>query len=324
MCGGCGAKLGRGALRAALASLPAGDRQDVTALPGDDAAMLTLGGQRQVITTDHLRAFTEDPVTMTRIAAIHALGDIWAMGAEPQAVTVTLILPRMTATLQQRTATEIMGAADAIFRAEGAEIVGGHSSMGTELTIGFTLTGLLDRDPITLAGAQPGDALILTKPIGTGVLMAAEMQGAARGDWIAAAFAQMTRPQGDAARLLAGAHAMTDVTGFGLAGHLLNICEASGLTARLDLAAVPLMAGARELSHRGYRSTLFADNRALAPELPSDPLSDLLFDPQTAGGLLAAVAADQAEALVAALRAAGHPAAQIGSLTAGGPGLSLI
>lgn len=324
MCGGCGAKLGRGALRAALASLPAGDRHDVTALPGDDAAMLTLGGQRQVITTDHLRAFTEDPVTMTRIAAIHALGDIWAMGAEPQAVSVTLILPRMTATLQQRTATEIMGAADAIFRAEGAEIVGGHSSMGTELTIGFTLTGLLDRDPITLAGAQPGDALILTKPIGTGVLMAAEMQGAARGDWIAAAFAQMTRPQGDAARLLAGAHAMTDVTGFGLAGHLLNICEASGLTARLDLAAVPLMAGARELSQRGYRSTLFADNRALAPELPSDPQYDLLFDPQTAGGLLAAVAADQAEALVAALRAAGHPAAQIGSLTAGGPGLSLI
>jgi len=324
MCGGCGAKLGRGALRAALASLPAGDRRDVTALPGDDAAMLTLGGQRQVITTDHLRAFTEDPVTMTRIAAVHALGDIWAMGAEPQAVTVTLILPRMTATLQKRTATEIMGAADAIFRAEGAEIVGGHSSMGTELTIGFTLTGLLDRDPITLAGARPGDALILTKPIGTGVLMAAEMRGAARGDWIAAAFAQMTRPQGDAARLLTGAHAMTDVTGFGLAGHLLNICEASGLAARLDLAAVPLMAGALELSRQGYRSTLFPDNRALAPELPSDPLSDLLFDPQTAGGLLAAVSAEEADRLIVALRAAGHPAARIGSLTAGGPGLSLI
>lgn len=324
MCGGCGAKLGRGALRMALASLPAGGRQDVTPLPGDDAAMLTLGGQRQVITTDHLRAFIEDPVTMTRIAAVHALGDIWAMGAEPQAVTVTLILPRMTTALQQRTATEIMGAADAIFRAEGAEIVGGHSSMGPELTVGFTLTGLLDRDPITLAGARPGDALILTKPIGTGVLMAAEMQGAARGDWIAAAFAQMTRPQGDAARLLAGAHAMTDVTGFGLAGHLLNICEASGLAAQLDLATVPLMAGALELSRQGYRSTLFPDNRALAPELPSDPLSDLLFDPQTAGGLLAAVAAEEAEELIAALRAAGHPAARIGSLTAGGPRLSLI
>lgn len=323
MCGGCGAKLGRGALRAALADLPTGTRDDITPLPGDDAALLTVGGQRVVMTTDHLRAVTEDPVVMARIAAVHALGDIWAMGAAPQAATATLILPRMTPALQARTMTEIMGAAGAVLRAAGAEIAGGHSSMGDELTIGFTLTGLLERDPITLAGGQPGDALIVTKPIGSGVLMAAEMQGAARGDWIAAAYDLMTRAQGDAAQILRDAHAMTDVTGFGLAGHLLNICEASGLAATLDVDAVPLMAGALELSERGHRSTLYPDNKALAPELPSAPRTDLLFDPQTAGGLLAAVAAGQADDLVAQLRATGHQAARIGSLQMGAPRLSL-
>ncbi|TDK48783.1 selenide, water dikinase SelD [Antarcticimicrobium luteum] len=324
LCGGCGAKLGRGALRAALATLPAVTRPDITALPGDDAALLTMGEVRQVMTTDHLRAVTADPVLMARIAAVHALGDIWAMGAQPQAATATLILPRMTPSLQARTMAEIMSAAGEVLNDAGAAIAGGHSSMGDELTIGFTLTGLLDRDPITLSGARPGDAVIVTKPIGSGVLMAAEMLGAARGDWVAAAYGLMTQAQGDAARLLAGAHAMTDVTGFGLAGHLLNICEASGVAASLDLGAVPLMAGALALSRDGHRSTLYPDNKALAPELPADPRTDLLFDPQTAGGLLAAVAADQAGVLVARLRAAGHEAARIGEITAGAPRLSLI
>ncbi|MDK3019513.1 selenide, water dikinase SelD [Pseudodonghicola flavimaris] len=323
MCGGCGAKVGRGALRAALAGLPGGLRRDVTPLPGDDAALLHIGGQRQVLTTDHLRAFTEDPVTMTRIAAVHALGDIWAMGATPQAATVTLILPRMSPALQRRSLSEIMTAADAVLRAAGAEIAGGHSSMGEEMTIGFTLTGLLNRAPITLAGGRPGDALVLTKPIGTGVLMAAEMQGAARGAWIAAAFDRMTKPQGDAAQVLANAHAMTDVTGFGLAGHLLNICEASGLAATLELTAVPLLEGALELSRAGHRSTLYDDNKALLPDLPDDPLSALLFDPQTAGGLLAAIPAAEAAETVAALQRAGYAAARIGALSAGPPGIHL-
>ena len=324
LCGGCGAKLGRGALREALAALPPGSRDDITPLPGDDAALLTVGGVRQVMTTDHLRAFCEDPVLMTRIAAVHALGDIWAMGAAPQAATATLILPRMTPALQARTMAEIMQTAGEVLHDAGAEIAGGHSSMGDELTIGFTLTGLLERDPITLSGARSGDAVIVTKPIGSGVLMAAEMQGAARGDWVATAYDLMTRPQGDAARLLAEAHAMTDVTGFGLAGHLLNICEASGLAATLDLDAVPIMPGALELSQQGHRSTLYPDNRALAPKLPADPRTDLLFDPQTAGGLLAAVAADQADDLIAQLRTAGHQAARIGQLTMGAPRLNLI
>jgi len=306
-----------------LAGLPQPARDDVEALPGDDAAVLRTGGARQVLTTDHLRAFTADPVLMTRIAAVHALGDVWAMGAAPQAATATLILPRMSPALQRRTLAEIMAAAAEVFGAAGAAIVGGHSSMGSEMTIGFTVTGLCDGAPITLAGARPGDALILTKPLGSGVILAAEMRGQARGDVVAAALEAMTRPQGQAARILAPAHAMTDVTGFGLAGHLMGICEASGLGAEVDLGAVPLLDGAEALAAAGVRSTLYADNRSGAGpvDLPEGPRAELLFDPQTAGGLLAAVDAGRAEALVGALRDAGYPAAVIGRTVPGPPAL---
>lgn len=322
MCGGCGAKLGRGALRGALAALPDPLRQDVTALPGDDAALLATGTARQVMTTDHLRSVTDDPVLMTRIAAVHALGDIWAMGAAPQAATATLILPRMSSDLQERTLSEIMQTASDVMRDAGAEIVGGHSSMGDEMTIGFTVTGLCAKEPITLAGGRPGDALILTKPIGSGVLMAAEMAGRAEGATVAQAYERMTQPQGAASRILAEAHAMTDVTGFGLAGHLHGLCEASDCGAVLDLEAVPVMPGATELSDAGIQSTLFADNRSIAPELPMDGKAALLFDPQTAGGLLAAIAPESADKLLEDLRAAGYPAARIGHLT-DAPGLML-
>jgi selenide,water dikinase len=315
MCGGCGAKVGRGALRSALQSLPPPERADVISLPGDDAAVLQTGGARQAMTSDHLRAFTLDPGLMTRIAAVHALGDIWAMGAAPQAATATVILPRMSAELQHRTMSEIMTIAGDVMREAGAEIVGGHSSMGDEMTIGFTLTGLCENDPITLAGGRLGDILILTKPIGSGVLMAAEMAGEADGASIAAAFQHMIQPQSAATRILSGAHAMTDVTGFGLAGHLQGICEASDCGATLDLASVPLMQGAQDLSDQGIRSTIFTDNRSIAMELPSDGKAALLFDPQTAGGLLAAVAADGAEFVLRDLRDAGYPAAIIGQLT---------
>ncbi|CUK06116.1 Selenide, water dikinase [Ruegeria denitrificans] len=322
MCGGCGAKVGRGALQAVLSDLPKPNRDDITPLPGDDAALLITGGARQVMTSDHLRGFTDDPVLMTRIAAVHALGDIWAMGADPQAATATIILPRMSPQLQHRTLSEIMATATEVIRDAGAEIVGGHSSLGDEMTIGFTLTGLCDKDPITLSGARPGDALILTKPLGSGVLMAAEMAGLADGSWVADAFTQMVQPQGAASRILAGAHAMTDVTGFGLAGHLMGMCEASDCGAVLDLDSIPLMTGALELAAQGVRSTIFDENCSIAPYLPSNPKSDLLFDPQTAGALLAAVAADQVHGLCEQLRHAGYPAVIIGYLT-DTPGLRL-
>lgn len=317
MCGGCGAKVGRAALRGALATLPAVARDDIGVIEGDDAAVLRMGDHRQVISTDHLRAVTHDPVLMARIAAVHALGDIWAMGAAPQAALAQVILPRMSGEMQQRTLDEIMTAAHDVMSNAGAAIVGGHTSLGDTLTIGFTVTGLTDA-PITLAGGQPGDALILTKPLGSGVLMAAEMAGQAPGADVVNALAVMCLGQAQASEILCGAHAMTDVTGFGLLGHLAGMCAASELGATLVLDQIPLMGGALALAEAGVRSSLFADNVVGAGPVtgPSRPAFDVLFDPQTAGGLLAAVPQEEAAQLVLDLRAVGYDtAAIIGALT---------
>ncbi|RYH04060.1 selenide, water dikinase SelD [Salipiger sp. IMCC34102] len=320
MCGGCGAKVGRAALRAALSDLPPPARDDIRVLPGDDAGLIALGQARQVVSTDHLRSFWEDPVVMTRIALTHALGDVWAMGARPQAATVNLILPRLSAELQARTLAEITATVHRLLSGAGAEILGGHTSLGAEMTLGFTVTGLCDRDPITLAGARTGDALILTKPLGSGTLMAAEMAGLARGHDVMSALDAMQMGQGAASAILSEAHAMTDVTGFGLAGHLRGICDASGVGAEVTLDVLPLLPGALDLARGGTRSSLFADNEigAGAVEGPVGPRRDLMFDPQTAGGLLAAVAPEAAEILLRRLHEAGYgQAARIGTVTEG-------
>ena len=328
MCGGCGAKVGRDVLARVLKTLPSVGRDDVLSKPGDDAAIMRYGDKFQVITTDHLRAFTEDVALQARIAAVHALGDIWAMGAQAQTVLSTIILPRMSADMQERYLTEIMTAASEVFSAQGAEIVGGHTSLGTELTIGFTITGVCEREPIQLSGGQAGDVLILTKPIGTGTLLAAEMTMQARGEDAIAALNGMKQDQATAATILQDAHAMTDVTGFGLAGHLLGICEASGCGAELDLAAVPVLAGAEALAEQGVRSTLYPDNFKVSVQMelaePESARTALLFDPQTAGGLLAAVSADGAEERLEALREAGYQVRRIGMLVECGPFISVL
>ncbi|MEM1077986.1 MAG: selenide, water dikinase SelD [Pseudomonadota bacterium] len=293
LCGGCGAKVGAAALDAALSPLGAPQHPDTLSGPGDDAALLRHGAGLQVISTDHLRAFVEDPYLMTRIALQHALGDVWAMGAEPQAVLTQIILPRATSELHAGMLAEITTAAQEGARGVGADLVGGHTSIGAELTLGFTVTGLApkSRGAIGLAGARPGDRLVLSRPIGSGVLLAAEMQGRANGADVAALWATLAEDQADVARALAQhAHAMTDVTGFGLAGHMARICEASGVGAALSLADVPVFAGAESLAEAGHHSTLYPENRALLQHLPDQtPRQRLLFDPQTAGGLLAAL-----------------------------------
>jgi selenide, water dikinase len=330
LCGGCGAKVGADALREALSNLPAPRNPAVLSGPGDDAAILQTPAGVQVMTTDHLRAFTNDAWLMARVAAVHALGDIWAMGATPQVALAQVTLPRLSPALQAAILAEIMAGAAAIFGPAGADIVGGHTSVGAELTIGFTVTGTAVR-PILKGGAQPGDALILTKAIGSGVIMAAEMALARApdvvlGEAVAHALTRMQHPLGMAAAILAPhAHAMTDVTGFGLAGHLHEMALASGVAATLTLADVPLLPGALALSAAGHASTLAPANRAaLAGVLlaPDTAQAALVFDPQTAGGLLAAVPADQSQTMLTRLHDAGEEAAIIGYVTKGTPAIT--
>ncbi len=322
LCGGCGAKVGAGALVGTLSSLPLPLRPEVLSGPGDDAAILATPTGVQVLTTDHLRSFTPDAALMARIAAVHALGDVWAMGATPQVALAQITLPRLSGPLQADMLAQVMQAATAVFSHAGADVVGGHTSIGDELTIGFTVTGVATR-PITKSGARPGDALILTKPLGSGTILAAEMHmaripGLLMGEVWAGCIATMQRPLGRAAAILAPhAHAMTDVTGFGLAGHLLEIMEASDTAAILTLAEIPLMLGAVELAAAGYASSLALDNREGVDWRMTGPEAPLMYDPQTAGGLLASVPADQAERLLAALLSAGETAAIIGTVTQG-------
>ncbi|AZL59768.1 selenide, water dikinase SelD [Tabrizicola piscis] len=332
LCGGCGAKLGPGALSTALATLPLPQRPEVLSGHGDDAAILATPTGVQVLTTDHLRAFSHDPRLMARLAALHALGDIWAMGATPQVALAQVTLPRLGPDLQTRMLAEVMEEAAATFRAAGADIVGGHSTEGAELTIGFTVTGTAAR-AIPKHGAQPGDALILTKPLGSGTILAAEMAMAQPdrlmlGEVWAACIAQMSRAQATAAATLAPhAHAMTDVTGFGLAGHLLEMLDGSSCAATVRLSDIPLMPGALELASMGQASSLQPANLAAVSwrmTAPDDPRALLLTDPQTCGGLLAAVPRALAADLLDQLQSQGHDAAIIGEVAAGQPHLTVV
>ena len=320
LCGGCGAKVGPDALREALRALPHTSRTDLQLGHGDDAAVLQMGSVRQVIATDHLRAVTEDPWMMARIAAIHALGDIWAMGARPQVALASVILPRLAEPLQRRMLAEIMAGASEVLSAAGANLAGGHTTMGAELTVGFTVTGLLRDRLLTKAGAREGDVLVLTKPIGSGTLLAAEMQKRASGRDIAALWPVLTQSQAAASAILTClARAMTDVTGFGLAGHLDEMLRAGAVAADLELAAIPFLQGAEDLAAAGIASSLAPANRsALVGRITAvaDARAALLFDPQTSGGLLATVPPDRAEEALRRLKDTGYHAVAIGVIRA--------
>ncbi|WP_316015975.1 selenide, water dikinase SelD [Roseobacter sp. HKCCA0434] len=324
LCGGCGAKVGADVLTDSLAALPAPSRPDILRGTGDDAALLTHAAGAQSLTTDHFRAFIEDPWLLTRIAALHAMGDVWAMGGRPQAALSQIILPRMAPRPQAETLREILDAAQATLAEAGADLVGGHSSLGAEMTIGFTVTGLIEGRAVGNDGAGVGDVLLLTKPLGTGTILAADMQAKAPGPVVARALDWMARSPARAAAILAQhATAMTDVTGFGLAGHLMTMLEARGLSARLT--DLPLIDGAEALAAAGHRSSLYPQNRARAMALaaPAGPRADLAVDPQTSGGMLAAVPPDLADQVEAELKDAGEPVWRIGTLGDGPVAITL-
>lgn len=329
-CGGCAAKIGPLTLAGALARL--GQRPEP-----EDAAVLDDGGPAlRLETVDFFRAFWPEPWLFGRIAANHALSDVYAMGGRPRTAQAIAVLPHAAPRLQQEDLFQLTAGLRSLLEREGVSLIGGHSSEGAELAVGLAVSGAVERESVLRKGAlRPGDRLILTRPIGSGVLFAAAMRGQARGRAVAAALEAMQRSHAPALEILRrhGATALTDVTGFGLAGHLLEMLEAADLAAEIDLAAIPLFAQARPLAAAGVASTLLPENLKLGGDIagpsgaPPDSLAmTLLFDPQTAGPLLAGVPPHSAEACVSALRAEGlAEAALIGWAEASGrPGAARI
>jgi selenide, water dikinase len=338
-CGGCGAKVGANILSRALASLQPLAREDVLIglhEPDDAAVMKVPAGKAMVQTVDFFRAFIDDPYVFGQIAANHALGDIYAMGAEPQSATAICTVPPGLEAKVEDLLLQMMQGAVEVLNAAGCALVGGHTGEGRELALGFAINGLIDEKMAQVmrkGGMQAGDVLVLTKPIGTGTLLAAHARGAARGRWIDAALQSMRLSNQVGAQILSayGATACTDLTGFGLLGHLVEMTRPSSVDAELQLSALPLLDGAVDCVKAGIVSSLQPANvrlrRALrnADEFVQDARYPLLFDPQTAGGLLASVPAAQADACVAALQAAGYAhTAVIGRVMAAGQAMEPV
>ncbi len=291
--------------------------------PDDAAAFKVAEGMTLVQSVDAFRTMIDDPYVFGRIAANHGLGDIYAMGAEPHSALAIVSLPANAQSIMERDLRQIMHGAADVFRETDCALIGGHTAEGAELTLGFSLTGVVKEDALLRkSGLQIGDVLILTKPLGTGSILAADMRAKARGRDVNEAIATMQQSSREAARILQDhrVRSCTDVTGFGLAGHLLEMLQASHVSAQIDLSALPVLAGALDAFQRGISSTLHEENRKVenliaVGTLTSSTLKEILFDPQTAGGLLAGVPAAEAGACVAALKAAGYgQAAAVGSI----------
>jgi selenide,water dikinase len=338
-CGGCGAKVGATVLSRALGALRPLERADVLIglhAPDDAAVVRVPAGKAMVHTVDFFRAFIDDPYVFGRIAANHALGDIFAMGAEAQSATAIVTVPPGLEAKVEDVLFQMMSGAVQVLNEAGCALVGGHTGEGRELALGFAVNGLVDEDmgPVMRKGGmRPGDVLVLTKPIGTGTLLAAHERLQARGRWIDAALASMAQSNRLGAQCLRehGATACTDLTGFGLLGHLVEMTRPSQADAEIDLAALPVLEGAEQTAAAGVLSSLQPANVRLRRALRNPesavrhPRYPLLFDPQTAGGLLASVPAGRAPDCVRALHALGYVhASAIGRVLAAGGALEPI
>jgi selenide, water dikinase len=324
-CGGCGAKVGATVLSRALSNLHPVDRPEV--LVGlkdpDDAAVVRVpAGKAMVHSVDFFRAFIDDPYTFGKVAANHALGDIWAMGAQAQSATAIATVPPGLESKVEDVLFQMMTGALEVLNEANCALVGGHTGEGKELALGFAINGLIDDDPSKIlrkGGMSPGDVLILTKPIGTGTLFAAHAQLAAKGRWIDAALKSMVLSNRIGAQILNkyGATAATDLTGFGLLGHLTEMTRPSGVDAELYMSQLPILDGATECVAAGIVSSLQGANVRLRRALRNQqayvkhPRYPLIFDPQTAGGLLASIPENQVDACVAEMKASGYPTTAI-------------
>ena len=319
-CGGCAAKVPADILGQVMARLAPSAGGAVEIGVGDDAALVSFPGAPPLLqTVDFFRALVGDPYLFGRIAATHALGDIYAMGGVPETALAIAALPPARPSITEHDLFHMLKGGTEVLEAAGTTLIGGHSAEAAEMALGFAVTGRTRPGRLLRKGGlKPGDRLILSKPLGTGVILAAEMRGRVRARLVQGAIETMLQSAASASAIFAahGATACTDVTGFGLLGHLLEMLRASSVDARLDPENIPALDGALDLIAAGVASSLHAGNQSafavLADADRNSPLAALLIDPQTAGGLLAGVPAERASSCLAELCAAGCHAAEIG------------
>jgi len=300
-CLGCAAKAGWTSLDQALAAAhrylgqiapEMAQQSPIT----EDSSMTSIGGHIMVQSIDALTAIVDDPFLLGRIAALHALSDLYASNATPINALALLTLPSALAKLQQEDITQILAGAMLALADANTQLVGGHTSESHALQVGFSVTGTKPRD-LLLPPTQDGDILVLTKPLGTGLIMAAHARGldGADGEIRQRAIDVMSLSNGRAAALLGrhGPFMMTDVTGFGLARHLRSLLdreEGRDFSAECDHHALPVIPGVEALAHHDVRSSLAGMNEGSAPIIPLGQIDTRLYhDPQTGGGLLAVV-----------------------------------
>ena len=322
-CGGCGAKVGSTILSRVLQRLKPVERDDIlVGLNSADDAAVTLvpPGMASVQTVDFFRSFIDDPYLFGKVAAHHGLGDIFAMGAAPQSALAIALVPFGLESKMEEQLYQMMAGALEVLAENGTALTGGHTGEGPELAFGLAVSGIVDpKRLLRKGGMQPGDRLILTKPLGTGTLFAADMRGKAKGRWIEAALASMLVSNRAAAQcfLRHRATACTDVTGFGLLGHLAEMVRASKVEVELLLPSVPVLEGVRETLAAGMVSSLHPQNLQLSRAIrnPEEAVRHdrypALFDPQTAGGLLASVPAGEADACLIELQRLGYSLASL-------------
>jgi selenide, water dikinase len=348
-CGGCAAKLGADALSEALAGLgvptdpAAPDGNTAANAPGliaggliagldppDDAAVHLIARDLAVIgTVDFFPPIVDDPRTYGEIAAANALSDVFAMGGR---VLFALSVAAIPEDLPMATFRAILDGAAAKVREAGGILAGGHTIRDPEPKYGLAAIGVAHPDHLLRkGGARPGDILILTKPLGTGLLVSGRRQGRTSGEHLQAAIDQMRTLNAAAARVLVdhGVRGATDVTGFGLLGHGLEMARASGTRFVFDASALPALDGALDLARAGVETTGAGHNRryvrdslALGLHVPPE-LAGLAHDPQTSGGLLAAIPPDDLDAVLADLELGGVHAWRIGRVAAGPAGIEL-
>jgi selenide,water dikinase len=325
-CGGCGSKISTDVLSAVLRRLeiPDDPRVLLGCSAGEDAAVHRvrpeLFGNRpqqlvEVQTVDYFKAFVDDPYLFGRIAALNSVSDLYAMNARPFSALAIATLPYARGPIQEAQLFELLSGAVESLRRSGVVLTGGHTTEGSELALGFSVTGFGEEDRLfRKSNLRPGDKLVLTKPLGSGALLAAWMRGQCRAAWFEPLVAAMLTSNGPAAAIFdrAGVTACTDITGFGLTGHLLEMLDASGVSARLRAKDVPLYAGFDEVVAAGIVSSLHRDNAKLAyrVQLSAAPPA-WLFDPQTSGGLLGAVRPEKVDEVLRQLGAEGYQNARV-------------